>query len=332
MPLYNNYENCTVFFPPSENPFEHTLLPSSNPTPDAEGDGFFSAAAGATGLLVQITRLNVPCRSGGYIAFDAAAATNASRRLCGKIEDLDTAQRTHHLTVASAAIRLVRHPTFRLDYRLVDFCYNVSFTGRNASYRLQPVSALNCSFSVHLPYGNRIELNVATNEPHEYGGGRSVGEDAEFLDLNMHQADGGNELSRCHEHSLFVQLVDPKSQHTWQHCINSGSQSKRYNVVSAGNTLVIRVWRRIPAGRSATVKSSSATPSLHFDYVALAERKFESKCAFGWIAVQQLCVAAVEQKATWPNAEKECKRRGGNLAVVRSEREQRLIDVMLVNR
>lgn len=331
LPLYNNYENCTVFFPPSDDYLlDHDSLPSNTiPPPETESGSHLS---GATGLLVQLTRLNVPCRSGGYVAFVAADASNASRRLCGKFEDLTDVQRTHHLA-ASSAIRLVRHPTFRLNYRLVDFCYNVSFTGRNASYYLQPVAALNCSFSVHLPYGNRIELNVATNGRRPLDDVRIEEEygvhDSEFLDLNVRQQEIGNEVARCNHDSLFVQLIDPKTNFAWLHCIDPGSQSKRYNVVSAGNTLVIRVWRTLSRPLSA---DRSPPPSLFFDYVALAERKFESQCAFGWIAVQQLCVAAVEQKETWTNAEKECKRRGGNLAVVRSEREQRLIDVMLVNR
>lgn len=330
LPLYNSYENCTVFFPPSDNPSNHILLPSlstNRPRDDSAG----SLSGAATGLLVQLTRLNVPCRSGGYVAFESDVGTNRSQRLCGKFEDLKSSQKVHHLSAASA-IRLVRHPIFRLNYRLVDFCYNVSFSGRNASYYLQPAAALNCSFSVHLPYGNRIELNLATNGRHRTAGGWLDEErgvyDSEFLDLNVRQKDIGFEVARCAHDSLIVQLVDPKTNFAWQHCIVPGSQSKRFNVVSAGNMLVIRVWRTL--GRPTT--DGSLPPSLYFDYVALAERKFESQCAFGWIAVQQLCVAAVEQKETWPNAEKECKRRGGNLAVVRSEHEQRLIDVMLVNR
>lgn len=410
MPLYNDYENCTVFFP-SRRPhdFQHNHIlntphhhhtshtahddddddalstpPSSSspfPADDADSGGGSTTGVADGGLIVQLTRLNVPCTSTTNItnshpdaAHLAFATTNftttitssaapppldVTRPICGKLEDLPPAERTRFFPLGHRTrLQLRRHPSFRLRYDLVDSCYNVSFRRRNGSYYLRPRDTVNCTFGVHLPYGNRIRLRVLENGGEEDGTNDAANEDVaeELLELSSGahfrqpgfaaddyfevgggssdaQANGADERERRCADGVQLQIIDPLSSFRWADCIRAGGRRRRLAVVSTGNRLVIRVrqresWRDTD---DATASKAMAAASLFFAYDALPEARIVGGCAFGWIAVQQLCVTAVEEAAvTWPAAELECKRRGGNLAVIRNEREQRAIDVMLL--
>lgn len=56
-------------------------------------------------------------------------------------------------------------------------------------------------------------------------------------------------------------------------------------------------------------------------------------CGFGWIALRQFCVSAMEGvKLPWAQAEMECARKDGHLVSVRSEHGQNIIEKMLINR
>lgn len=454
MPLYNNYENCTVFFP-SRRPhdFQHThnlnmtsstaTSPSASPTSsssssffatnesdatassssntidasasaDAGGDDATSTTVASGGLIVQLTRLNVPCKpakaGGAYLAFStttntitttlhnhtAPSATAPSQtptqnipssyrdHVCGKLEDLPASERTRYFPLGQqTGLRLVRHPTFRLRYDLVDTCYNVSFRGQNGSYFVRPRDTINCTFTVHLPYGNRIRLRMLENGIEEddaaataaeerwaQGGQDEVEELLEFSSGahfrspyrdNYYERDAADELPADIEdddeegggcsQGVYLQLIDPLSAFRWSDCIRIAAPTRRLVIVSTGNRLVIRVRQhhryrqRRPdvvatkattttttttASSTAASTSASSSPSLYFAYDAVPDARIVGTCPFGWMAMQQLCITAVEKARTWLAAELECKARNGNLAVIRDEREQRQIDVMLL--
>ncbi|XP_037027805.1 uncharacterized protein LOC119068348 isoform X6 [Bradysia coprophila] len=308
MPIIS-YNNCSVFFPSRD-------IQSAEPA----------------GLLVHLTRLNVPCINGGYISI------GENNFLCGKLEDLSLSERTYYFSYhQNTSVALHNQPMFSLNYKLVDYCYNITLTEQNSSYYLQPKASLECYFKIHLPYGNRIELNLLTNlrnASDNYLRNRfesnSEYAEPEFLDLSVPQSDTGK-MKHCH--GILVQLDDMK-ENSWMHCVNAYSASRKFNVISSENTLVIKIVKPTSLSSSSSSHQLSDTvqgPSLYFEYVALPIPHIVSQCAFGWVAVQQKCITAIETPMEWISAEMECKRIGGHLASVQSEREQKIIDHLLLN-
>lgn len=343
MPLYT-YDNCTVFFPSRD-------IVSAEPA----------------GLLVHLTRLNVPCINGGYISIGNAAL------LCGKLEDLTLSERTYYFAShRDTNVRLHKYPLFSFNYELVDYCYNTTLTHQNSSYFLQPKTSLECNFKIHLPYGNRIELKLVTNllnvteaySEFEYS---ETFVEPEFVDLSLPQTDVASKSKHCY--GIFVRIEDTDTSKYWTECITAYSPTKNYNIISTGNTLILRVSKTSysssstspsspPSSKSSSslssipstssyslthssqlspqqslgVSNSVQGPSLLFEYVALPITQLVSQCAFGWVAAHQFCITSVDEAATWHHAEMECRKRGGHLASIRSEQEQRIIDYLLLNR
>ena len=57
-----------------------------------------------------------------------------------------------------------------------------------------------------------------------------------------------------------------------------------------------------------------------------------SQCTFGWILVGQFCMSSFSKPLSWTGAEITCNELGGNLASIRNEEEQQLIDEMVSKR
>lgn len=120
------------------------------------------------GLIVELTRLNVPC-SKGYLHFSGLNtsqhqdySSHKQTQLCGKLEELSESDRKIYFPAShtSSIIRLMNNPVFTLSYHLVDYCYNITFTTKNGSFHLKPTGELMCTFKIYLPYGNRVALSL----------------------------------------------------------------------------------------------------------------------------------------------------------------------------
>ena len=108
---------------------------------------------------------------------------------------------------------------------------------------------------------------------------------------------------------------------TWVHCATRGHPARVFRFRSARNALRL------------AVRMGAAAVSLRLDYDASAVRSVVQGCAFGWVAVGQFCVTAVEDfRLNWADAETECRRRGGHLASIPDQEAQRAIDDLLINR
>lgn len=416
MPLFDKYENCTVFFPSRrQHDFQHNRIvlnthhphsgqtdeintqprSSSSPSSSSSSSSTWSSSLetdeqhqqssilSSGGIIVKLTRLNVPCMAsalgGAYLAFvfsnvshtpsgiaiPLASPPSPLQRICGKLEDLPATERTRYFPFERpASLRLVRHPSFRLDYELVDACYNVSFRERNGSYYLRPRDTINCTFHIHLPYGHRIRLSVLENGPpamesnrNGYNGRENaddavaeeqlvLGSGAHFRssssmrrhengDVGEDIADGNdfeNRQEACVD-GVRIQLIDTLSTFYWTDCIRTSSPKRRLVVVSTGNRLLILVRQTAADERSSFPAPAMATPTFYFSYAALPDSRIVGRCAFGWVAVpttRHVCITPVERSVSWLTASLECKARNGHLAVIRNEREQRHIDAMLL--
>lgn len=368
-----SYDKCIIYFPSRE--------PITNESP---------------GLLIEIKRLNIPCDSGSFIRL------SGHNRLCGKLEDILSNERVYYFPLQqNMSIYLEKNPLFSINFKLVDYCYNVTMTERNSSFLLEPKLDLECYFLVHLPYGNRIELNiiqnlftksmgndsiirrrvtktmttlassgttattaaVAASSLMENKAAAAVADDAaaaindidtddvdyEYVDLMLSQLI--ENVNFCT--GIAISISDANDE-KWTHCINDDSPARRFQFKSTGNSMLIHVTRihydadsgggggsgigtdgydGVFVGTSkSNTASSENIPSIYIEYTALPIPEIVSQCAFGWIAVNQFCISAIEMPLPWKQAEAHCKSLGGHLASIKSEREQRLIDTLLMNR
>lgn len=324
------YNKCVIYFPSRE--------PITNESP---------------GLLIEIKRLNIPCDSGSYITL------TGHDKLCGKLEDIQPNERIYYFPLQqNMSIHFDRNPVFSLNYKLVDYCYNVTMTAHNNSFLLEPKRDLECYFLVHLPYGNQIELNLfqnfytksSTASVHNSSSVMmrkrlnqakdiSIDDiDYEYVDLMMSQY--VENVNFCG--GIAISISDANDE-KWSHCINVENPSKKFSFKSTGNSMLIHVTRIYSDNEGSMIGDSVDTdditanrlydrPSVYIEYNALSIPEIVSQCAFGWIAVNQFCISAIELALPWKDAEKHCKTLGGHLASIKSEREQKLIDTLLMNR
>lgn len=341
--------DCTLYMKDTFGNMDHTALPEQQYD---KCDIYFPSHEPITsespGLLIEIKRLNIPCDSGSYITL------SGHDKLCGKLEDIVPNERVYYFPLQqNMSIHFVRSPVFSLMFKLVDYCYNVTMTSRNNSFLLEPKHELECYFLVHLPYGNQIELNLFQNfytkpfhndsnftiEPRQAKEIRIDDIDYEIVDLMVSQY--VENVNFCA--GIAISINDANDE-KWSHCINGNSPVKKFSFKSTGNSMLIHVTRTFSDKNNDYNSVTDAIdkqnnfdrfygrPSVYIEYTALPIIEIVSQCAFGWIAVNQFCISAIELALPWKEAENHCKTLGGHLASIKSEREQKLIDTMLLNR
>ncbi|XP_056636815.1 uncharacterized protein LOC130445275 [Diorhabda sublineata] len=286
------------------------------------------------GIIVELTRLNVPCTR-GYIHF--SGLNNSERALndttmhprndkqtilCGKLEELSEVDRHVYFPASSVlsstqfshtrpTMHLKGKPIFSILYRLVDYCYNVTFFARNGSFELQPKEQLQCSFKIHLPYGNRVALNLWPGNTAHTG----------FSNTAINFQDIKNDQEKCD--GLLIQLQDGNS--FWTHCTKPGDEQRQIEIVSRENKVILKV----------TIRRSSANSGnfgLKMSYRAEPVESVVGVCEFGWIELSPFCIGGMGGlKLPWAQAESECNRKGGHLVSVTSKRHQQLLDNLIIN-
>lgn len=250
--------------------------------------------------------------------------------LCGKLEELPKHERTFHFqTHRNTSVLVYNRPVFSFNFRLVDYCYNVTLSDRNSTVLLRPRRGLDCRFKVHLPYGNRISLLLVANQ----GNASTVTAPIKHEQIDLSQEGEDGFRTPCYS-GLRVEVYEEALKNRWNRCVDSYSVSTRYTLLSSDNSLVIHVSKHaLLAALDASANSSTlAVPSLLLEYSHVPVENVVAQCAFGWIASgQQFCVAPFENRPlSWLGAEGECNRRGGHLASIRSVADQKLVDQMLL--
>lgn len=313
------------------------------------------------GLLIELTRLNVPCSGGGFIQFIEnsndleAELFNAPKKLCGKLEELNAVERKLYFPSLSETKRpfllVHKNPVFSLNYHLVDYCYNVTFVSRNGSIILNPVKNLLCHFRVHLPYGNRVLLRLQMGEDKLVTTTQVYDEKAQSLEYlekiklssfnyttqntlkhltNVQNSFRSNDViweekevdADCD--GLYVVVWDGSL--TWNHCSKHGDPKRDIQVWSQENVVTIKIVAQT------TNSEMSGYPVVKFWYHSEPIREIVGNCDFGEVLVKQFCVSSPNLRLDWEKAEEFCGKRGGHLASIRDETSQTIIDYLLLNR
>ncbi|KAK6632813.1 hypothetical protein RUM43_013584 [Polyplax serrata] len=318
------------------------------------------------GLLIELTRLNVPCSGGGFIQFvedsvnnNSEQVFNAPKKLCGKLEELNVVERKLYFPSLSESKRpyLLVHksPMFSLNYHLVDYCYNVTFISRNGSLVLNPVKNLLCHFRVHLPYGNRVLLRLQMGEDKQVSTTENYNENAQNEDnlTKLKVNSSSNQANHSNWNSLKrltsvgngqnvaqtrlweekksgdcdgLRVVVWDGSLTWNHCSRHGDPKRDIQVSSRENVVTIKIAART------TSPEFSGYPVVKFWYHAEPVTSLVGTCDFGEVLVKQFCVSSVHVELNWDAAEEFCGKRGGHLASIRDETSQNAIDNLLIYR
>ena len=302
----------------------------------------------SAGILIKLLRFNVPCSNGGFLQF------NKSITICGKLEELPESRRILYFkSYANTTWSVFNYPKVYFVYKLVDHCYNITFLERNSSFVIEPtLLALKCHFKIHLPFGNQIELKLRLNG--------SKGDEQNFLyneiklregkfnysDLSLDDFSLTNDFSLPNESfgcvGVLVEIINRLNE-KWNQCIAQSEASRNfaYTLKSSDNVLFVRITKTHNTDDNKVSMLDSTknkfdvngtSPSISLEYSAVPIANIASQCAFGWILVGQFCLSTFNELMTWQSAESYCIDLGGHLASIRSEREQQLLDQMLLNR
>jgi hypothetical protein len=364
------FTDCQLSLWPTRGNVSWRALPRQTKDCQVFFPGSIAAETDRRGLVVELTRLNVPCSAGGFLQFSSSsfpqrvnssaiqkptihsrATKSRHQQLCGKLEELPPSGRRLYfpapmLSSATSSsitpsLHLHGNPIFAFTYRLVDYCYNVTLTSRNDTLFLRPTAELHCTFRIHLPYGNRVSLHLQTGDAHLL-----TSEDPGSHTSEHHSVTPQGHISTAeYQDRPLTQLAysdrDPPCSglltriwdgvYTWTHCSKNGDPRRDVRVLSRGNSVTLRVVIHQEPQQSS--QDTSNIPALKLWYHAEPIIELVEQCGFGWVSARQFCVTAVEElRLPWHEAEMECSRRGGHLASIRSEVAQDLVDNLLLNR
>ncbi|KAL9879695.1 uncharacterized protein ACN2A1_011533 isoform 3-T22 [Glossina fuscipes fuscipes] len=119
----------------------------------------------------------------------------------------------------------------------------------------------------------------------------------------------------------------------WSHCVNNTKYMRGFILESSSNILSVHLFRPASKSLNSVTSNSQNTshPAIYLSYRARPKPDIVSSCAFGWIAMQQFCIAAIEAIMTWHEAEQRCVQLGGHLVSIRNEQQQQTINELLLN-
>lgn len=274
---------------------------------------------------------------------------NAPRTLCGKLEELNASERKLYFPSLSESnvpfLVVHKNPVFSLNYRFVDYCYNVTFVSRNGSLILNPVKNLLCHFRVLLPYGNRVLLRLQMGEDKFTSTTQNYDEKAQIYENSGKfklSSSNYTTIQTFHKRSINPNYENVVWNHenerdcdgvlvvvwdgvsTWMHCSRDGDPKRDVQVWSQENVVTIKII--------AQAVNVNSYPVVKFWYHAEPVPEIVGMCEFGEVLVKQFCVSAIRVRLDWDKAEQYCAKKGGHLVSIRDENAQSIIDNLLINR
>lgn len=250
--------------------------------------------------LIELHKLNVPCAKGGI------KYSQNTTELCGKLEQISMDNRKYYTENSDAVIQIRGRPTFAVTFRIVDYCHEVFLIERNGSFVVGPTEKIWCSFTIHLPYGNKvaIRLEIATGPLSNSNSLSVIKEDSD--DINCK--------------GIALTLEDGDS--VWKHCSKPGDPLRNVQIVSEENLLRLNI---------SIMRKRESDMWVKLWWMDKPIDEVIGKCEYGWVAAGGFCIAAHRERKSWIQAENDCKQKGGHLASILSDRQQRVVDQLLIH-
>lgn len=319
------------------------------------------------GLLIQLQRLNVPCGSGGYVRFnDHALLCGKLEELPAEQRSYHfdirhhNSVRLHHNPMFSLSYKLV-------DYC---YNISSSNQSGEFFIQPSRSNALECFFRIHLPYGNKVHLKLLSNKQQQQQDASLLFEQINYQLVNLtaiaqqhHYAsnsenkhnssnlnniltsneafsflsneafDEASHISTANCEGVIIKVFERNSQSKWSHCVLLlQNDVQGFLIESSSNVLSVHLYRPTTTSADASIHVAAIQlPSIYLSYQAVAVPEIMSNCAFGWIAMQQFCISAIELALPWHAAEQHCVELGGHLASIRNDQQQQIVNSLLLN-
>ncbi|XP_073829879.1 uncharacterized protein isoform X3 [Musca autumnalis] len=133
---------------------------------------------------------------------------------------------------------------------------------------------------------------------------------------------------------LVIKVFENDNSAKWSHCVNDTRNVRGFILESTSNTLSVHLFRTsAPMATPSLWQNDNGKlnmPAIYLSYQARPLKNIVSNCAFGWIAMQQFCIAAIELAMSWHEGEKYCSKLGGHLVSIRNEQQQQTINELLI--
>ncbi|XP_059222708.1 uncharacterized protein LOC106084839 isoform X3 [Stomoxys calcitrans] len=137
---------------------------------------------------------------------------------------------------------------------------------------------------------------------------------------------------------VVIKVFEDDNSSKWSHCVNDTRYLRGFILESSSNTLSIHLFRSPSMRKSGPAYKGAGRgdagklniPAIYLSYQARPLKNIVSNCAFGWIAMQQFCIATIELTMSWHEGEKHCSKLGGHLVSIRNEQQQQTINELLI--
>lgn len=121
-----------------------------------------------------------------------------------------------------------------------------------------------------------------------------------------------------------MELSLQNGQSRWKHCSQPGDPLRNVQIVSEGNFIRLNI--------SVLAKKNTSAMWLKVWWMDKPMEDVVGHCEYGWVLSGDFCISvARESKRAWRQAESECVRLGGHLASVLNDRQQEIMDQLLMN-
>lgn len=128
----------------------------------------------------------------------------------------------------------------------------------------------------------------------------------------------------AHAKCTGMTLILEDGESKWNHCSKPGDPLRSVQIVSERNSVRLNI--------SVLGKKNTMAMWLKVWWMDKPVEEVIGHCDYGWVLSGDFCVTAMrETKRAWRQAEVDCVRLGGHLASVLNERQQQIMDQVLLN-